>query len=76
MDVYIKEGRVYGLLKNRKTLKLTLDNVGPNLQIAFILTFARKSGRIAKAVGCQRRCFRHRDSLRLNNKKNRSEEQN
>ena len=26
MDVYIKEGRVYGLLKNRKTLKLTLDN--------------------------------------------------
>lgn len=26
MDVYIKEGRVYGLLKNRKILKLTLDN--------------------------------------------------
>ena len=26
MDVYIKEGRVYGLQKNRKTLKLTLDN--------------------------------------------------
>lgn len=32
MDVYIKEGRVYGLLKNRKILKLTLDN-----QIQFCL---------------------------------------
>ncbi len=26
VDVYIKEGRVYGLQKNRKILKLTLDN--------------------------------------------------
>ena len=32
MDVYIKEGRVYGLLKNRKILKLTLDNQSRGLQ--------------------------------------------
>lgn len=38
MDVYIKEGRVYGLLKNRKILKLTLDNQKKSKCDNFILT--------------------------------------
>ena len=38
MDVYIKEGRVYGLLKNRKILKLTLDNQKTLKMTDFTLT--------------------------------------
>lgn len=39
MDVYIKEGRVYGLLKNRKILKLTLDNQKMQKKTKKLLTF-------------------------------------
>ena len=38
MDVYIKEGRVYGLLKNRKILKLTLDNQRYEIETSHPLT--------------------------------------
>ena len=46
MDVYIKEGRVYGLLKNRKILKLTLDNQKQFLLCFFELTFCGNGFRI------------------------------
>ena len=49
MDVYIKEGRVYGLLKNRKILKLTLDNQIIKINIKNYLTIQRL-GAIIKSI--------------------------
>lgn len=46
MDVYIKEGRVYGLLKNRKILKLTLDNQSLWISEKSILTETGKKDKI------------------------------
>ena len=48
MDVYIKEGRVYGLLKNRKILKLTLDNRKIE-KIHFCLTLEAGYARVTSA---------------------------
>ena len=42
MDVYIKEGRVYGLLKNRKILKLTLDNQNFFAKSIIFVAYAQK----------------------------------
>lgn len=46
MDVYIKEGRVYGLLKNRKILKLTLDNQKANKNVHKYLKCEEKCGKL------------------------------
>lgn len=65
MDVYIKEGRVYGLLKNRKILKLTLDNQRTVLFWKIILTFGKQMFTIRNTFGLVSRIYRKKSNDRV-----------